>query len=73
MSSEHLDRVKLALYAEAGVRECWLLLAEARAIERHTEPKGASYERIERVALPGALESTVIPGLTVAPAGSFPS
>jgi len=73
VSSEHLDRVKLALYAEAGVRECWLLLAEERAIERHTEPKGAGYQRVERAVLPGALESTVIPGLTMPSAGLFPS
>ena len=73
VSSERIDRVKLGVYAEAGVPECWLVLAETREIERHTEPQGATYQKIERVTFPGALESTVFAGLTLPPAGLFPS
>ncbi len=72
VTSEAVDRVKLQLYAEAGVRECWLVLAGERVIERHTEPQGAAYQRIERVTFPNALESIVFPGLTLPPAGLFP-
>ena len=72
VSSEALDRLKLQIYAEAGVRECWLVLAEERVIERHTEPQGAAYQRIERVTFPTTLESTVFPGLALPPAGLFP-
>ena len=73
VSSERIDRVKLGVYAEAGVGECWLVLAEERIVERHTEPQGATYQRIERAVFPEALESTVLPGLLLPPAGLFPA
>jgi len=72
VSSEALDRLKLQIYAEAGVPECWLILAEERVTERHTEPKGSAYHQIERVAFPGALESTIFPSVALPPAGLFP-
>ncbi len=73
VTSERLDRIKLELYAEAGVPEAWLVLAEERVVERHTEPQGAAYRRIERAAFPATLESTVFAGLTLPPAGLFPA
>jgi Uma2 family endonuclease len=73
VSSEAIDRLKLQLYAEAGVRECWLLLAEERVLERHTEPHGTAYENIERITFPATLASTVFPDLTLPPAGLFPA
>ena len=72
ISTEPLDRVKLDLYAEAGVRECWVFLAEERVIERHSEPQGTAYQRVERVLFPATLESTVFEGLTLPPAELFP-
>ena len=71
VSSEAIDRLKLQLYAEAGVRECWLVLAEERVVERHTEPQGAIYRKIERVTFPGTLASTVFPDLALPPVGLF--
>jgi Uma2 family endonuclease len=68
VSSEALDRLKLQIYAEAGVQECWLLLAEERIIERHTEPKGSAYQKLERIAFPGMLESTIFSGVALPPA-----
>ncbi|MEO6784773.1 MAG: Uma2 family endonuclease [Chthoniobacteraceae bacterium] len=73
VSSEAIDRLKLQLYAEAGVRECWLVLAEERVLERHTGPQGTVYQNIERVTFPGTLASTVFPGLALPPAGLFPA
>ena len=73
VTSERIDRVKLGVYAEAGVQECWLLLAEERVIERHTAPQGTAYQRVERAAFPATLESTVCPGLTLPPGDLFPS
>jgi hypothetical protein len=72
VSSEAIDRVKLGLYAEAGVRECWLLLAEQRLLERHTDPAGTAYRQIERIAFPATLPSTIFPELTLPPAGLYP-
>ncbi len=71
VSSEPIDRVKLQLYAEAGVPECWLVLAEERILERHTEPQGTTYRRMERVSFPATLPSTVFPDLVLPPAELF--
>jgi Uma2 family endonuclease len=73
ISTEHLDRVKLGLYAEAGVQECWLILAEERAVERHTDPQGAAYQTVKRIAWPANLPSVVFPDLVLPPANIFPS
>ena len=72
-ATERLDRAKLEIYAKAGVRECWLLLAEERIIERHSDPQGGVYRQVERATFPATLESTVFPGLTLPPEGLFPA
>lgn len=72
VSSERIDRIKLDVYAEAGVGECWLVLADERVIERHTDPQGATYRCVERVSFPSMIESTVCAGLTLPPGGLFP-
>jgi Uma2 family endonuclease len=71
VSSEALDRLKLELYAEAGVLECWLVFPEERAVERHTEPARDGYRRVERAIFPETLRSTVFPALILPPAGLF--
>ena len=73
ISTERLDRAKLEIYAEAGVRECWLLLAEERIIERHSDPQAGLYRQVARATFPATLESTVIDGLTLLPEGLFPA
>jgi Uma2 family endonuclease len=72
VSSEAIDRLKLQLYAEAGVRECWLILAEPRVVERHTDPQGPAYHKVDRVTLPQTLSSTVFLNLSLPPADLFP-
>jgi Uma2 family endonuclease len=72
VTSEELNRVKLGVYAAAGVAEAWLVLAAERVVERHTEPQGATYRRVERAAFPSGLPSTVFPAITLPPAGLFP-
>ena len=73
VGSEAIDRLKFQLYAEAGVRECWLVLAEERVLERHSLPQGTTYRNIERVAFPGTLASTVLPDIALPPVGLFPA
>ena len=73
INTERLDRAKLEIYAEAGVRECWLLLAEERIIERHTDPQAGTYRQVERATFPMKIESTVFPGLMLPPEGLFPA
>jgi Uma2 family endonuclease len=42
-------RAKLALYAEAGIPEYWVVDADAEAIEVHREPEGQRYRHSTRV------------------------
>ena len=39
VSSRGLDREKASLYAEAGIKEYWILLAGEKAVEVYTEPQ----------------------------------
>ena len=57
-------KVKLPLYARAGIPEVWIVNLENEAVERHTEPTEDGYrlarrtrrgERLEPVALPALL------------------
>lgn len=45
--------VKMPLYAEAGVREAWLVDVEARSVTIHRDPAAAAGYRSTREALPG--------------------
>lgn len=71
VSTEDLDRLKLALFAEAGVAECWLILAEQCTVERFAGLAGGRYTSVQSAPYSAALESTVFPGLRLPPAG-FP-
>jgi Uma2 family endonuclease len=39
------DRAKLALYAEAGIPEAWIVDLQAERVEVSRQPRGARYER----------------------------
>jgi Uma2 family endonuclease len=71
VTSESLDRVKLGVYAEAGIPECWLVLAEERVVERHTEPGDRLYRHVERATFPAQLASTILPVVVLPSAGLF--
>jgi Uma2 family endonuclease len=42
-------RVKLPLYAQAGIPEVWLVNIQESVIELHTQPKDGVYSRIRRM------------------------
>jgi len=45
VSSAVLDRESAGLYAEAGVREYWIVLAGERSVEVYCDPVGGVYQR----------------------------
>lgn len=45
ITSEAMDRVKTAIYAEAAVWEYWLVLPEKRTVERFSDPLDGNYRR----------------------------
>lgn len=73
VTSEELDREKIALYAEAGVGEYWLVLAHERAVEVHTGAKDGCWTNVRRVAVGETIEASVLPGVKVTLAELFPA
>lgn len=65
VSSEDVDREKIAIYAEAGVAEFWLVLPDSATIEAYTGPQGSAYRECRRVARGEVLVATTMPGLRV--------
>lgn len=55
-------RVKLPLYARAGIREVWILNLPNEAIEVYTKPSANGYRRVEHKHRGQTLESIAMPG-----------
>jgi Uma2 family endonuclease len=58
-------KVKLPLYAAAGIPEAWLADMKARVIERHTDPIDGNYRQVASARRGQSLASTVLPNLTI--------
>jgi Uma2 family endonuclease len=65
-TSLRFDRVvKGALYAEAGVREYWIVDLEAERVEVHREPADGRFQHVERVARDGRVVPTAFPDFVI--------
>ena len=71
VSSEEVDREKIAIYAEAGVAEFWLVLPLASTIEIYARPQGSNYRERRTSKAGEMLESTAVPNLRVEIAALF--
>ena len=58
-------RVKGQLYAEAGVREYWIVDVAGDAVEVYREPGAGGFQRAERVGRGGALTPIAFPDVTL--------
>jgi Uma2 family endonuclease len=66
-SSLRKDRkLKLGIYAEAGVPEYWIIDVEHERVEVYTEPDGREYRRCETIDRTGTLRPTQLPGIELA-------
>lgn len=73
ISSVGIDRRKIAIYAEAGVREYWIILPETRQIEVYTNLTAAGRYAVQRVlADEQTASSEVLPAFQIEPAALFP-
>lgn len=64
VSSLRIDRrIKLEIYAEAGVPEYWIVDVNARAIDVHREPQGGRYTSVVRFATTGVLVPLLVEGV----------
>lgn len=65
VSSVALDRENASLYAEAGVTEYWIILAQSRKIEVYRAPRNGKYEQKLTVDENTTLQCTGLPGITL--------
>lgn len=63
VSSAALDRANCGLYAEAGVKEYWIVLAKEEQVEVFTAPQEGVYALKRVVARGEVLSSVVVPGI----------
>jgi Uma2 family endonuclease len=57
--------VKLPLYARAAIPEAWIVDLTNEIIERHTDPSGDGYRRVEQARRGGKIELEALPGLAL--------
>jgi Uma2 family endonuclease len=63
--------VKLALYAQAGIQEVWIIDLTADLVLVHRRPSGGAYASVVRVRAPEALGVGALPGPTIPVASIF--
>ena len=65
VSSETSDREMVKAYAEAGVPECWLVVAKRQEIECYTEPSGGAYAMCRVFGMGEEIHPESLPGVAV--------
>ena len=65
ISSVALDRESAVLYAEAGVKEYWIVLAGTRQIEVYRGPTAGDYLDRQILTVGQIIESSAIPGMRI--------
>lgn len=65
VSSREIDRVKALMYAEAGVKEYWIVCPQEKQVEVYRQPGGESYAERTMIAAPGVIECAALPGVRV--------
>ena len=73
ITTEDLDREKASIYAEAGVGEYWLILANERIVEVHTGAKDGHWTNVRRVSADEELHPTTLPGVQLVLRDCFPA
>lgn len=67
-----LERELTALYAEAGVQEYWIILAERQEVEVYRQPEGGQYREVRTYTLAETIECASVPEIRVELAAIFP-
>ena len=63
--------IKIPLYAESGIVECWLVDIVGRAVEVYRQPMNGRYAEDERVRPDGTLKIAALPGASLAASDLF--
>ncbi len=72
VSSPALDRELASLYAEAGVKEYWIVLGKERRIEVYLEPKDGQYQQNRILNAHETLQCASVPALGFRISDLFP-
>jgi len=65
VSSSALDRENASLYAEAEVKEYWIVLGKERKVEVYRKPKQGSYQNKLLVGENEVIECSSLPGVRI--------
>jgi Uma2 family endonuclease len=65
VSSLEIDRVKASIYAEAGVKEYWIVCPDGKCVEVYRQCQKQGYSECIKVAAPTVLECMALPGVRV--------
>ena len=65
VSSPALDRENATLYAEAGVKEYWIVLAAQRQIEVYSQPEQGRYRNVRIVGETETIECNAVPDVRI--------
>ena len=71
ISSVALDRENASLYAEAGVKEYWIVLGNQRQVEVYRHPKNGHYEDKQTFGIGDSIECGSVPGVMIRLADLF--
>ena len=65
VTSHDYDRSKLRAYADANVKEVWLVLAPEKQVEVHRQPADGAYSQIALHGPGGKLTAAALPSFTL--------
>ncbi len=71
VSSPTLDRQNAALYAEAGVKEYWIVLGNERRVEVYRQPLNGRYQELHTLGSGETIECVSLPGVRIQIADLF--
>ncbi len=72
VSSPALDRANASLYAEAGVKEYWIVLGAGRRVEVYRRPEQGRYQQTSTLGPNARLECGALPGVSILVSDLFP-
>lgn len=72
VSSPALDRENASLYAEANIKEYWIVLAEERQIEVYRQPEKGRYHETHVYEATETIQCVSLPGVRVCLSELFP-
>ena len=71
VSSAALDRENASLYAEAGVKEYWIVLGAERQVEVYRRPEGGRYQEKQLFGPGDTIECASVPAVRIRIADLF--